>query len=178
VSVIVFPALLLHARRPWELWPFILPAALYLLYADAGGGLFRSLGMFGRDFMANASLYPLVTFDRAHRWIGYTLAAAAYSVVLLRAKTVEDAGFGAWAVFSLFTPTFHPWYFSAIFPFLAMRWRPAWLLLSCTLFCYYSFLRQGDWRPISWIPWIEYSPFFAVLVWTWWSPPEGRRPNP
>ncbi len=89
---------------------------------------------------------------------------------------MEHAAFGAWAVFLVFTPTFHPWYFVGLAPFLALRWRPAWLLLSCTLFFYYSFIMTGAWRPIEWMPLLEYAPFYAMLGWVWvWGGRKGIR---
>ncbi len=163
LAILLVPAFLLHERRPWRLWPIVIPLGLYALYADAGFGLVRSLWMFGTEWTTNASLYPILTALGGAPLV-YATAGLVLAVALLRARRVDDAAFATLAAFTLFSPTVHPWYLVGLVPFLAMRWRPAWLVLCATVFAYYSFLTTGDWLPVPWVAWVEYVPFYACLA--------------
>lgn len=167
VSIVLLPAFFLHAERRRDLWPVLVPFLLYLPYANAGYGLIKSLVMFGTEWSTNASLYEVLSFGGAAPVLVYAVAAVAYGIVLLRARSVEHAAFAARGCWLVFSPTVHPWYIAGLIPFLALRWRPAWLLLSYTLFFYYAFFISGNWRPIDWMPILEYTPFYLVLVWPW-----------
>ena len=179
LAALLLPVFWLHAQRKRDLWPAALPLLFYLPYAGAGYGLIDSLifmgvgahdtdpGVGGFPWITNASLYPLLTGFQRIPYLVYVVAAICYFIVVLRARSVEDGCFAAWACFLVFTPTFHPWYFVAIAPFLALRWQPDWLALSGLLFLYFSFWTSGDWRPIAWIPLLEYIPFYFLMLLTW-----------
>jgi len=165
ISIILVPAFFLHAERRRDLWPVLVPFLLYLPYAGAGYGLVKSLVMFGTEWTTNASLYTVLSIRGAAPGLAFAAAVIAYGIVLLRARRVEHAAFAAWGCWLVFSPTVHPWYIAGVIPFLALRWRPAWLLLSYTLFFYYSFVITGRWSPIAWMPILEYMPFYLMLAW-------------
>ena len=98
-----------------------------------------------------------------------SLGIAAVLASLLAWKRVDPVR-GSFLVIGavlLLSPTVYPWYLLWIVPFLALRPNRAWILLTGLVPL--SYLDPGplldglSGRP--WVRWVEYSPFFALLLW-------------
>ena len=113
-------------------------------------------------------------------YVGLTFA---FCVFAWRAKSADDMlrlFFASVAWFWLLSPTLNPWYWLWAMPFVVFSKRPAaWLLLSGMLLMYYlRFYFQNHFPndfvgPTSYrgqlffdfvVPWIEFCPVFAVLL--------------
>ena len=70
--------------------------------------------------------------------------------------------------FFLLSPTAHPWYLCWLLPFLVVVPNRAWLLLTGLVGLSYWILidysKTGIWQETSWVKWVEYSPFYFLLV--------------
>jgi len=77
----------------------------------------------------------------------------------------------------LLSPVGNPWYFIWIVPFVCIFPRRSWLLLSGLLglyyFAFYCFYR-GELETFRWVVWLEYLPFYGLLMWEWWKERHGR----
>lgn len=69
----------------------------------------------------------------------------------------------------LLTPTVHPWYLTLIIPlipFLSSQLRWPWVYLSlAVMLSYITYLNPDDFREYTWVRWMEYIPFYILLIW-------------
>lgn len=73
--------------------------------------------------------------------------------------------------FFLLSPTAHPWYLCWTLPFLPLSRSPAWLYLSGSVILSYSvFTGTNGWSELAWAPWLEYLPFYLLLLRAAWKP--------
>lgn len=80
------------------------------------------------------------------------------------------------ALVFLLSPVQNPWYLTWVLPFLCVfPWR-SWILLTGLIGLYYMdfyFIYQDQPQYKSWLPWIEYAPFYLLLALEFWR---KRRP--
>jgi hypothetical protein len=69
----------------------------------------------------------------------------------------------------LLSPNAFPWYFTWIVPLLCFYPSAAWLLLTVLQFLSYhvliEFQASGAWQFQPLYIWLEYAPFYALLLW-------------
>ena len=95
------------------------------------------------------------------------LAAAGLACLLAWRKVDPIRGtFLVLAGALLLSPTVHPWYLLWVVPFLALRPNRAWILLTGLVPLSYldpgPLLNGAAAQP--WVRWVEYLPFFALLI--------------
>jgi hypothetical protein len=87
------------------------------------------------------------------------------------------------------SPTLHPWYLLWLLPWLCLLPSRAWILMSGLVVLVYANLgatgREAE--PYPWVRWLEYTPFYLLLVGDWLrartggarasAAPEGVRPE-
>jgi len=69
------------------------------------------------------------------------------------------------------SPVGNPWYFLWLVPVLCIFPLRSWLLLSGLLGLYYLsfyFIYRGKVETFEWVVWLEYLPFYGMLLWEWW----------
>lgn len=70
--------------------------------------------------------------------------------------------------FFLLNPTVQPWYLCWLLPFLIVAPNRAWILLTGFVGLSYwiliDYTRDGVWQESAWVLWVEYLPFFALLI--------------
>lgn len=73
----------------------------------------------------------------------------------------------------LLTTTLHPWYLLWIIPFLCFYRNAAWLSLTALVSLSYQVLigyaLTGVWDENHWIRWLEYVPFYGMLIYGYFS---------
>ena len=146
------------------------PALLAILYLDAGFGIWRSLSVFGLNMHYNDAL---TTVFRA---IGESFAVPAAVCILaiglcLIFLIVQDrfrSVYFAFGLLLLCLPTLHPWYLSLVAPFAAAYASIHWLVLQASAAFTFSVsaveYRTGVFQEIHWVKWIEYAPFYVLLI--------------
>ncbi len=71
--------------------------------------------------------------------------------------------------FLLLTPTLHPWYILWIIPFLVFTPKWSWLVFTFLIQLSYqvlpNYLLHGIWQEQAWILFLEYGPFYGILIW-------------
>ena len=70
--------------------------------------------------------------------------------------------------FFLLSPTVQPWYLCWLLPFLVVTPNRAWLLLTGLVGLSYwtlaGYTESGVWQESPWVLWLEYVPFYALLI--------------
>lgn len=70
--------------------------------------------------------------------------------------------------FILLNPTVHPWYICWVLPLAVIVGNRAWILLSGLVALSYwtliDYTSLGIWQQSPWVLWIEYLPFFILLI--------------
>lgn len=156
----------------------------YLPFVDAGPSLWQGTRMFAERWQTNSLLFPLLVQLVGGRWVVNTVVGALLSglvIVVFRYGDLRDGRTFVWSVFVvlggllLLSPVGNPWYFLWIMPLLCVFPLRSWLLLSGLLGLYYLsfyFIYHRTPETFRWIIWLEYVPFYALLVWEWmtvWS---------
>lgn len=164
----------------------------YLPFADAGGQLFAALQTYVLKWRFNDAFFSVVygaLKEPGGEWDDGALQMAKICCALVLVGAVAwsmgrrpdpyDAAFVALGAYLLVSPTLHPWYLLWVMPFLALRPRLAWMLLSGLVFLAYEVLiiysKSGVWEEKSWVLWVEFGPFYAVWAWQMWSRWARRR---
>ncbi len=155
-AILALPFLLLSAR-PRRLWFALgfasVAVAAYLPFASAGLGVFDGIRIYSRDWVGYGSIFPLLDaalsrFTPEHAALARVLCGLgilAWVIVLFlrrrgdsRLETACDTTFLALAGLYLFSPVLYPWYLSWTVPFLCLRPRLGWLILTGTVFLFYA----------------------------------------
>ena len=181
----------LYAKKvkPWQL--AIAPAVMlagYLPYLSAGPMLFHSLRQYAERWRYNESIFSFLEAaveasgisPVAKAWVDarglpslYTqphmiarllaagvalgvLAALAWRLDRADPVALPRAIFIFTGTVLLLQPVMHPWYLIWIAPWLVLFPSPAWLLLTG--------LAPLSYAGVSWARWVEYLPFFALLL--------------
>lgn len=167
-------------RRAWLVLGIVSAAVvLYLPFASAGSELWRGITLYSTRWEGYASVFQVVKLTigslsrdpaNAARGVCGALLAAWLGYLLVRGRrrgdetAVLDASFAALAGFFLLSPVLYPWYLSWTLPFLCLRPRPAWLLLTGTVFLFYYQGFAPPHREIWWVNALEYGLPLAVAV--------------
>ena len=152
----------------------------YAPFVAAGSGLWQGFFTFAEHWQTNSLVFPLLHQMIADRWLANGLVAGclvgAVGVALGWNSEGNDGRFlrGCFLVMGallLLSPVGNPWYFLWMMPFVCLFPCASWLLLSGLLGLYYTafyFLYRGEPETFRWVVWLEYLPFYAVLVWETW----------
>ncbi len=163
------------AARPHR-WRFALAMfavglAAYLPFASAGAGLLRGAASYARYWHGNGSVFPvaeraltpLLRDPAPAARVVCALALAAWLLLLLarlrgraNPSAALDACFLALAALFLLSPVVYPWYLCWTIPFLCLKPRPAWLLLTGSVFLFYAHAYGRPFVGIWWVSAIEY----------------------
>jgi hypothetical protein len=184
VGALVLAPLL--ARRIRLRWWWAAPAALVLLalpYLDGLPSLFRALGVYADEWVANAGAWGLV------RWLATAVGAArpeAWAHWVTRAALVALVGVTAWragvptesgsaealtvhAAFLalagtvLLAPAVMPWYLLWALPLaVATGYRSWWLLTGLSLLYYLVYAMHEE---AAWFRWVEHGGFALAMAW-------------
>ena len=158
----------------------------YAPFVAAGSGLWQGFVTFAEHWQTNSLVFPLLHQMIADRWLANGMVAGclvgAVGVALGWNSEGNDGRFlyGCFCVMGallLLSPVGNPWYFLWMMPFVCLFPRASWLLLSGLLGLYYTafyFLYRGEPETFRWVVWLEYLPFYAVLVWETWRRRMGR----
>ena len=155
-------------------------AAGYIPYSVAGAGLFDGLSAYAGRWRFNDSVFSLVLEGLRLSGVeadgapaaGRLVCAGAVALVCLGAPVlIADplrVLFVVLSVFTLLSPTMHPWYLLWILPFLPFFPNPAWLCLSGLVVLSYEvlgrYLTLGVWEEQAWVRLVEFTPFYLLLV--------------
>jgi rSAM/selenodomain-associated transferase 2 len=150
------------------------PAVFFLLYADAGAEVFRSLGAFGRSMHYNDSVMAVLRYfcgAPAAIWLGIGLLGACLTWIFLFDHDPLHSVDLAMAATLLFLPTLHPWYLVLVAPFLVFYPSAAWVYLlaaaAFTLPVLGVEFQTGAFQEIHWLKIVEYGPFYLLLIRGW-----------
>ncbi len=151
----------------------------YAPFLDAGPMLWQGTATFAERWQTNSGLFPLLGWIVGARWMVSTLAALLLGgtvlALLMRYDLRKDrallwVSFLALGTLFLLSPVGNPWYFLWLMPFLCVFPLRSWLLLSGLLGLYYLwfyFVYRGAAETFRWVLWLEYFPFYSLLVWDW-----------
>ncbi len=153
----------------------------YAPFFRAGVGLWQGTLTYAQEWKMNSLLFPLVLAMVEDRWLANAVVIGALGLCLLLLLRRFDVraddnflwvGFLVVGVLFLLSPVGNPWYFIWVVPFLCLFPLRSWILLSGLLSLYYLafyFLYRGTPQVFQWFIWLEYLPFFAVLLWEIWG---------
>ncbi len=164
-----------HHRWTFLACPLLILALSLPYYL--GGDMFEGLRTYGENWHFNDSLFALLkssflfgTKEKAW-WPAGLLFLGGYIYILWREK---DDIFACASIFGLslmLAPTVHPWYVTWVVPFLALRPRASWMLLTALVILAYhvriGWELRGEWVESTGIKWLEYGPFYAVWIAEW-----------
>ncbi|MGH7964613.1 MAG: glycosyltransferase 87 family protein, partial [Candidatus Binatia bacterium] len=196
----VYPLLLVPPlmRRTWEIQGparALLGAGVvaviivlgYVPFLDAGPWLWKGTLTFAQHWQTNSLVFPLLQSLVETRWVANAVVAVLLGgmvLVLIRRFALREARSFLWVnflilgVLFLLSPVGNPWYFLWIVPFLCIFPLRSWLLLSGLLGLYYlsfSFIYRDTPETFRWVVWLEYLPFYGMLLWEWYSGRQKRR---
>ena len=158
----------------------------YAPFLGAGAGLWQGTVMFAEQWQTNSFLFPLLALLAWDRWaangvVGVLLIVTLF-IVPRRHDLTDDRSF-LWGnfvvlgVLFLLSPVGDPWYFVWLTPFLCFFPAPSWILLSGLLGLYYMsfyFMYHDMKETFRWIVWLEYLPFYGLLIQEWCSARSAR----
>ncbi|MBI2836777.1 MAG: hypothetical protein HYX75_00545 [Acidobacteria bacterium] len=158
-------------RRQW-LWIFPLPLLLMAIYIRPGSGLFESLRTYASIWRFNDSVFALAHLVVGDLQTAKLICGAAVAVATLWAATrpwrIEDQIMFGLSWFLLLSPQLDPWRLMWVVPFLVMRMRLSWLVLTGTIvLSYHPLIVQGpyeQWVESGVLKLLEFVPFVAVLA--------------
>ncbi len=99
-------------------------------------------------------------------------AAAILTAALLIVRRGMEPWRGAYlltATVLVLSPTLHPWYLLWILPWLCLQPSRAWILMSGLVVLAYANLGAAGLgtEPYPWVRWLEYVPFYLLLLGDW-----------
>lgn len=158
-------------RRQW-LWFLPVPLLLFAIYIRPGSGLFESLGIYASIWRFNDSVFALVYLLVRDLQTAKMVCGAAVAAATLwaagRPWRLEDQIMFSLSWFLLLSPQLDPWRLMWVVPFLVLRMRLSWLILTGTIvLSYHPLIVQGpyqQWVESGVFKLLEFVPFIAVLV--------------
>lgn len=149
----------------------------YAVFWQDGVALWQGTRTFAEQWQTNSLLFPFLRKIMTERWIANVLVMLLIVGVIvwtLVCYDMRDSRQFVWSIFIvlgaafLLSPVGNPWYFLWLVPLLCVFPTRPWILLSGLLGLYYVYFfflyhRQGE--TFAWIIWLEYLPFYAMLVW-------------
>lgn len=193
----VFPAVLLPVwigragwpRRIAGWWAALLAGVAAILviapYGNALGMLRANLGYYEATWRNyHASIYTLI--DWASGGKGEVPAVVAFitswGLALWLTSKKADPTRAAYLLIGtilVFGPNGYSWYFTWIVPLLCFFPNPAWLMLTVLQFLSYNVLIGygilGIFRFDALMQWLVYTPFYALLIGSWWYARKHRQ---
>jgi hypothetical protein len=176
-AILALPFMLL-AARPHRRWfaagLLACAAAAYLPFASAGLRLLRGLALYTEQWQGNASVFALLSLalsplTRDHAAAARVICGAAFSgwlvYLFIRARAAGQPALASCPIASCFlalagwfvlSPVVYPWYLAWTVPFLCLTARPAWLVLTGTIFGFYAHDFAGPHVEIWWVSVLEY----------------------
>ena len=157
---------------------------LYLPFIGAGGALFSGALTYARYWTFNGSIFALLNAAQSALFAGTAqlpfnplrllvlMLIGGYAVAAARNVAVTDRlGIMVYtrnvlALYLLLMPTVDPWYVCWLLPFLCFK--PSWGLLLLTVTCNLSYLYYSHGTFPLWIPLVEYTPVYLLLLGEWW----------
>lgn len=172
-AVVLIPAFFRVIRRikPFWLIPIII-ILFYLPYIDAGMQLFHGLRVYGDKWRFNDSIFSILVYTTGSLDYAKLIIAGLFSgVVLIRFVMPPDTLKSVyWIVgaYLLLTTTFQPWYLVWIMPFLCLYPNRAWIMLTGLAAISYhvviQFVQTGLWSEEIWIRYVQFIPFYGLLI--------------
>ena len=151
----------------------------YAPFLDVGPALWQGTLTFAERWQMNSLIFPFLSWGIGERWGANTVVAillGGTTLALLSRYAVSKDSLFLWVIFLvlgelfLLSPVGNPWYFLWLVPFLCVFPLRSWLLLSGLLGLYYLwfyFVYRGTVETFRWVIWLEYLPFYSLLVWDW-----------
>ncbi len=168
---VIFLPLLTRRIRHW-VWFAVLLGLWYVPFLSAGQHLLDGVRYYYSQWINNPSLYALWQWLRVPRaaadgiFFGVTLGMVSY-LTWRRTDTLRAVYLVA-GTFLLLSPNLFPWYLTVLVPFLCFFPNPAWLLLTVTSVLSYEVLIDfnalGIWHGNPYLRWLEYAPFYVLLI--------------
>ncbi len=151
----------------------VLAAAACWPFRAAWPGILGLFQPYRRHWVNNASLYSVLKwFSGSDDWawgIGVGIVAGIALWAAIRNIEPLRAAYLLFGAVPLLSQNAFSWYFLWVVPLLVFFPNPAWLLLTVLQFLSYHVLIgygiTGDWKFDPFFLWLEYGPFFALLVW-------------
>ena len=149
-----------------------LAAATWWPYRAAWPGVLRLFQPYRKHWVNNASLYSILHWlSGSDDWawgIGAGIVAGIALWVALRNIDPFRAAYLLFGAVPLLSQNAFSWYFLWVAPLLVFFPNPAWLLLTVLQFLSYHVLigygTLGVWKFDPFFLWLEYGPFYALLV--------------
>ncbi len=153
----------------------------YMPFLAAGHSLWQGTLTFAEQWQTNSLLFPLLHMLVGDRWIANVLVVGiliALSLALLYRKNLQDDRSFLHGIFTLLgalfllSPVGDPWYYVWLTPFLCILPLLSWILLSGLLSLYYLsfyFMYHRMAEAFQWVMWLEYAPFYGLLLYEYWS---------
>ncbi|MBI4553088.1 MAG: hypothetical protein HY710_12560 [Candidatus Latescibacteria bacterium] len=172
-AVVLLPSVAraMPRKRALLLFPVVV-GLLYLPYLDAGRHLTTGLFVYGNKWRFNDSLFTLALSVTGDLTLAKVIVGVFFlGVVITRLRGPESPVRTAYVLigaYLILTPTVQSWYLLWLLPFLCFFPNRAWLLLSGLIMLSYhvliQFTRTGLWREALWVRYVEYIPFYALLM--------------
>jgi hypothetical protein len=136
---------------------------------------------FAEQWQTNSLFFPLLHRLIGERWLANMAVALVLGCVILilpfffnlrDEQNFVRTLFLVLGVLFLVSPVGNPWYFLWLVPFLCFFPYRSWLLLSGLLSLYYMafyFIYQRRADTFRWVIWLEYVPFYVLLIAEWWK---------
>jgi hypothetical protein len=179
-AILAVPFFVVAARRrAWFVAGLLLATVVaYLPFASAGPDLVRGLRLYATRWHDYAPVYPLLDLALArltahHDLIARRILLAALGAWVLLLLFVRRERTAAWALDRSFfalagmfvlSPVLYSWYLSWTVPFLCLRPRPAWLLLTGTIFGFYAHAFAGPHVQVWWISLLQFGPPLVLAL--------------
>lgn len=155
----------------------IIPIAMLLLgcwfYWEPTGGLVESFKVFNSGFEFNGSMFHIIyefvkTNKQAHI-VSSILFLVWLGIVFFLNRSILEKTFLAFLGFIIFAPVVQPWYLTWLAALLALRWSTAVFVLlglsNLSNIVVYQYRLTGVWNDNNLILFVEYLPFYCLLVW-------------
>jgi hypothetical protein len=181
-AILALPFFLGAARshRRWLGLGFLgLAVAAYLPFVSAGRDLFTGITLYSTTWAGYGAVFPVVDWAASH-FTGTHLEAARLicglagvgwlAILLLKQRrdssvdNTLECCFLALAGFHLLSPVLYPWYLSWTVPFLCLRPRPGWVVLTGTVFVFYAQTYAAPKTTLPWLSALEYGVPLCVAV--------------
>jgi rSAM/selenodomain-associated transferase 2 len=148
-----------------------IPLVLFIPYVNAGLYIFQSLQAFGFRMHYNDALAGVLRFffdESMAVVVAMIILFAGLGWLFLFVHAKLRSTYLAIACLLLCLPTLHPWYLAIITPFLVFYPSTAWLYLQAAVAVTFPVLgrelQTGVFQEIHWLKFIEYVPFYGLLL--------------
>jgi hypothetical protein len=150
-----------------------LAAATWWPYRAAWPGVLQLFQPYRKHWVNNASLYLVLKwFSGSDDWAwGISVGVVAGIALWAAMRNLEPlrAAYLLFGAVPLFSQNAFSWYFLWVAPLLVFFPNPAWLLLTILQFLSYHVLIGygilSVWKFDPFFLWLEYAPFYALLLW-------------